>query len=67
MRATVRIREGLCANGEKEPALWKAQPNSRSSKRESPEAAGAASGRVLKRRELGVAEEQQEDSDPGAC
>ena len=39
MRATVRIREGLCANGEKEPALWKAQPYSRSSKRESPEAA----------------------------
>ena len=28
MRATVRIREGLCANGEKEPALWTAQPNS---------------------------------------
>ena len=39
MRATVRIREGLCTNGEKEPALWTAQPNSRSSKQESPEAA----------------------------
>ena len=28
---------------------------------------GAASVRALKRRELGVAEEQQEDRDAGAC